>query len=85
MTTKEAVDVGERLFQLRDARGWSQEKVAEMGGLGRSAVILTETGQTRPRPSTLRKMARAFGLSVDEFLYGELPNEKAAKEHAGVT
>lgn len=68
MTVKSKVDIGERLFLWRDAAGWSQVEMARRAGIGRGTVILTENGTTRPGLSTLRRIARAFGVTVDEFL-----------------
>lgn len=76
-----AEEFGERLFTYRDAHGLTQEMLAKRAGVGRSAIVLTETGQTYPRLTTLRRLARAFGVSVDELLCGDLPEPrgKAAK------
>ncbi|MDP9476308.1 MAG: helix-turn-helix domain-containing protein [Actinomycetota bacterium] len=69
-------DVGEKLFLWREAYGWTQTLTAEKAGIDRSTVVLTETGETRPRLVTLRRLAKAFGVSVDELLSGPLPEEK---------
>ena len=68
MDAKREVDVAERLFAYRDAAGWSQSETARRAGVSRTSVVLTETGETYPRLPTLRRLARAFGVSVDEFL-----------------
>jgi len=68
-----AEEFGERLFTYRDSRRWTQEELAKRAGTGRSAIVLSETGQTYPRLTTQRRLARAFGISVDELLHGDLP------------
>jgi transcriptional regulator with XRE-family HTH domain len=67
-------DVGERLLLYRDARGWSQEWTAKEAGVSPTTITHIETGQNRnPRRVTLRRLARAFGVSVDEFLSDRPP------------
>ncbi len=62
--------VGERLFALRKERGLSQMELARMAGVNRTSVIFTESGRTVPRPSTVRQLAWALGVSEDELLRG---------------
>ncbi len=75
-TVSAGKDVGEQLFLWREAYGWTQTLTAEKAGIDRSTVVLTETGETRPRLVTLRRMARAFGVSVEDFLRGPIPEQK---------
>lgn len=70
------VDIAERLFLLREAQGWSQTEVAKRSGVSREAIVLTETGRTFPRLPTLRRLARAFGVSVEEFLNAGEPEKQ---------
>lgn len=82
MDVEREVNVGERLFLYRDATGWSQAEVAKRAGISRTSVVLTETGETRPRLPTLRRLARAFGVSVEEFLSNREPNPRPLVEAA---
>lgn len=64
----EKVDVGERLLLYRDSRNWSQERTAEEAGVSPTTITHIETGQSpNPRRVTLRRLARAFGVSLEEF------------------
>lgn len=68
------VDVGERLLLYRDARGWSQERTAEEAGVSPTTITHIETGQSpNPRRVTLMRLARAFGVSLEEFLSDRPP------------
>jgi len=69
-------DVGERLWELRDERGWSQKRTAKEAGLSHVTIAHLETGKVEPRMPTLRKLARTFGMTVDEFL-GVEPSPEA--------
>lgn len=68
------VDLGERLLLYRDARGWSQERTAVEAGISPTTITHIETGQNpNPRRVTLRRLARAFGVSLEEFLSDRPP------------
>ncbi|MFL6389956.1 MAG: helix-turn-helix domain-containing protein [Terriglobales bacterium] len=62
--------LGERVRQLREQRGWSQEGFAHEGGLGRSFAGAIERGEKDVRLSTLTKLARALGVSLSQLLKG---------------
>ena len=62
--------LGERVRQLREQRGWSQESFAHEGGLGRSFAGAIERGEKDVRLSTLTKLARALGVSLSQLLKG---------------
>jgi len=64
------LQLGERVRQLREARGWSQEGFAHEGGLGRSFAGAIERGDKDIRLSTLIKLARALGVSLSQLLKG---------------
>jgi transcriptional regulator with XRE-family HTH domain len=64
------LQLGERVRQLREARGWSQEGFAHEGGLGRSFAGAIERGEKDIRLSTLIQLARALGVSLSQLLKG---------------
>ena len=64
-------DLGERLWELREERGWSQKRTAREAGLSHVTIAHLETGKVEPRLPTLRKLARTFDMTVDELLEGE--------------
>ena len=57
--------------QARSEKGLTQEALAKMMGISRSAVAMWETGQTRPRAQLLPKLADILGCTVDELLRKE--------------
>jgi transcriptional regulator with XRE-family HTH domain len=59
--------VGERLKEERLLRGWSQRDLAREAGTTAETISSIETGQHKPRPSTLRKLAEGLGLEVRDF------------------
>jgi transcriptional regulator with XRE-family HTH domain len=64
---------GDRIFALRQAKGWSQSELARQSGVGRTTIVMAEGGRRLPRPSTLRRIAWTLGVSLDELLHGEGP------------
>ena len=60
--------LGTTLRQLREQRGWSQEKLAEKADLNRSYVGELERGQALASLLTLEKLACAVQLSPASLL-----------------
>lgn len=61
--------VGERVRQLRDARGWKQQTLAEMiGAKSHSTIAEIETGTRFPTARKLRALARVFDVTVDSLM-----------------
>jgi transcriptional regulator with XRE-family HTH domain len=58
----------ERLLTLRLKLALSQEELADKAGIGRSTIIKLERGGHCPRPSTVRKLARALGVRPSELV-----------------
>ena len=56
-----------RLKEWRLRKALTQRELATMAGLTQSTVALIETGRQSPRPTTMRKLARALGLKPAEL------------------
>lgn len=54
--------------KLREERGWSQEKLAEVAQLNRSYVGDVERGNAVPSLVTLEKIAVAMGLKISDLV-----------------
>ena len=67
--------IGKRIALLRKEKGLTQEELATHMGVSPQAVSTWENDQTCPDISTLPRLARLLGVSVDELLEGkaELP------------
>ena len=59
-----------RIRELRDQRGISQEELAHRAGLSRTGMGFLETGKRWPRLDTLMKVADGLNITVDELLKG---------------
>jgi transcriptional regulator with XRE-family HTH domain len=61
-----------RLREVRLKQGLSQQDLAAKSGVTAANISRIETGETnQPRPSTLRKLAAALGVSVAELWEAE--------------
>ena len=63
--------LGSRVKQLRSARGWSLEALANASGVSRSMLSQIEREQANPTLAVTLRIARAFGLGLGELL--EMP------------
>ncbi len=54
--------------ERREARGWSQQKLAAEAGISREYLARLETGRQDPRVSVLMKLAKALGVKVGRLL-----------------
>ena len=63
--------IGKRIAFLRKEKGLTQEELAQHMGISSQAVSKWENDQTCPDISALPKLARLFGVTVDELLEGK--------------
>ena len=56
-----------RLRDLRVQRGWSQVELGARVGVSRQAIIAIETGRFDPSLPLAFKLARLFGLAIEEI------------------
>ena len=59
---------GERLKELRMARGMSQMQLARAVGISQSAIAKWELGKTEPTASAIILLAGFFGETTDYLL-----------------
>jgi transcriptional regulator with XRE-family HTH domain len=57
-----------RLKQYREARGMTQEKLAEKAGFSRQYIARLEMGRHDPTLSTVEKLAKALKVKVGKLL-----------------
>ena len=63
--------IGKRIALLRKEKGLTQEELAKHMDVSPQAVSKWENDQTCPDISALPKLAKLFGVSVDELLEGK--------------
>jgi transcriptional regulator with XRE-family HTH domain len=67
--------IGERIRLARQARGLTQEQLAEAVGVTRSAVAQWETGRAGQVTGNLSRIAAVLAVGVEHLMFGD---DKAA-------
>ena len=62
------MNLGDKILQLRKKNGLSQEQLGEKVDVTRQTISNWELGETTPNPEQLKKMSKAFNVSIDEIL-----------------
>ena len=60
-----------RLRDLRAKRNWSQEELGARVGVSRQAIIAIETGKFDPSLPLAFKLARVFGMAIEDIFEAE--------------
>jgi transcriptional regulator with XRE-family HTH domain len=58
----------ERLKELRRLRAYSQQDLADAAGVGRNTISRIERGETGAHGRTLRRLAKALEVGVEELV-----------------
>lgn len=62
-------NLANNIRKLREAKGLSQEKLARLADVANNTLIKMESGENQnPTLVTLKKVAKAFGVSVDDLI-----------------
>lgn len=73
------MSLGNSLYKSRKKKGLSQEEVAEKLGVSRQTISKWETEETVPDIYQAKKLAKIYGLSLDELTDVDL-NQKEIEE-----
>ena len=57
-----------QLRRIRETRALSRKDLAQRSRVDESTIYRAERGQTKLRPSTVRKLAQALGVPPDELV-----------------
>lgn len=71
-------DLASKIRTLRIAKGMTQQQFAEVLGVSRQAVMLWETGETKPSPRPYKEIEEAY-----EAMFFEIMGNGAAKGDMG--
>lgn len=66
-------EIGQRIMELRKAKGWSQGELAKGVGISRPSMAQIELGNRGVDVSELQLLASLLEFSIDEFLSGSFP------------
>ena len=68
--------LAENLVMLRDAKGMTQEQVAEVIGISRQSYAKWEQGETVPDIDKCARLAAFYGVKIDEMCIRDSPYTK---------
>ena len=76
------IETANRLLELRKQHNLSQEELAEKLGVSRQAVSKWERSEASPDTDNLIALAKIYGLSLDELVFGKSTNDESSTEEA---
>lgn len=59
--------IGGKIREIRSAKGWTQEKLADEIGIPQGYISKLESGQHSPNHRTLERLASALGVEVGQL------------------
>lgn len=59
-----AQTIGAKITELREARGWTKQALADKSGVARRQIFNLETGEHHPNIDTLEKVLKAFNMTL---------------------
>ena len=78
------MSLGERIQQLRKARGLSQEQLADSLNVSRQAISKWETDQSSPEIGNILALSSVFSVSTDELLGNDKEGYNVATAQPGL-
>jgi Zn-dependent peptidase ImmA (M78 family)/DNA-binding XRE family transcriptional regulator len=75
--------LGARLREAREARGWTQQQLADRLRLARTTIVAIEKGERRLKPTELIEFASTLGRSVSDLLQRNAPAEEFSVQLRG--
>lgn len=66
--------IGKRLVYARKAKGYTQEKLADLTNLSTKMISAAENGHKAMRPENIIKICECLSISADYLLFGESEN-----------
>ena len=75
------MEFNEKLKELRSSRGLTQEELAEVLFVSRTAISKWESGRGYPSIDSLKEISTFFSVTIDELLSGEKLISIAKKEN----
>ncbi len=65
--------IGDRVRQERNRRGWTLDRLAEVAGVSRRAVVNVEQGVANPSVATLLRLSDALGMGLPALVAPPTP------------
>lgn len=65
-----------QIKRIREQKGYSQERLAELSGLSLRTIQRVENGETQPHGDTLHRLTDALGVSMDDIIEWKKKEDK---------
>ena len=75
------MELNEKLQELRKSKGMTQEELAEVLYVSRTAISKWESGRGTPSIESLKQISAFFSVSIDDLLSAEKALSIAEQEH----
>ena len=75
---EEVMILADKIINLREKNGWSQEELAEKLGVTRQSISKYEGAQSIPDLDKILKLSEIFGVTTDYLIKDELEEEEYA-------
>ncbi len=69
-SSSDPAQIGGRIKDVRQERGWTQEELAQKVGVSRSAVAQWETGRAGQITGNLKRIAASLDVGAEYLMYG---------------
>ena len=79
------MEVGARIKELRERRGFSQNKLAEWAGISQSHLRRVELGEADITVGRLCQICETLGVSVGEFFGDDAKRDELETAVSGLT
>lgn len=71
------IKINKRIKELRDKKGWSQQKLAKTSGVPYKTLVKIEQGSSKqPTLQNIIKLANIFDISIDNLIGRKTNNGK---------
>lgn len=71
--------VGRNFAHIRNAKGLTQEQVAELSGISQQYLSGLELGKRNPTILTLHELAQALGVTIEDLVRANTPRPGQSK------
>jgi len=80
--TFDLVSIGKNIKKIREQRGFTQQQIADLIHMHRSNYSKVESGLREPSIDALNKIAKHFGITLDELvnMKGKIPVEEKLED-----
>lgn len=67
-TNEYLVRIGKNLRKIRDAKGMSQQMLADLSNVDKSTILRIENGKYNPSILVLRKLAHTLNVNLNQII-----------------